>query len=259
VRHLLSLLLLSALFAATAPSALSQDRPGPSDDVNGFEAIDGTTLKPATLAYDAAVTMGDRSLNLSATQTVAATSTGETATWTLVNTIDTPRGTSTDSLVMDRSSLLPLSRHRSGTPTIDVSFTDTSASGEMRVRGRSTPIDARLQGPTLAGGVHDVVAVGAMPLAPGFRAALRVFSPQDQATKKAAFEVTGTETVQVPAGSFETYAVDLNVGDGYVTGTVHLRKQAPHYLVKWRTQVSTDRGARTITQELTSLEVSGAP
>ena len=48
---------------------------------------------------------------------------------------------------------------------------------------------------------------GAMLLEPGFRAALRVFSLQDQSVKRAEFEVTGTETVETPAGTFETYVV----------------------------------------------------
>jgi hypothetical protein len=104
--------------------------------------------------------------------------------------------------------------------------------------------------------VHDVIALGAMPLQPDFSTTLRVFSPRDQATKRAEFEVTGTETVETPAGSFETYVVDLNVGDGYVTGTVHLRKEAPHYHVKWKTEVSTGRGTRTISQTLSSIKMA---
>jgi len=97
-----------------------------------------------------------------------------------------------------------------------------------------------------------------MPLGTGFQAALRVFSPQDQEAKRAEFEVTGTETVKTPAGSFETYVVDLNVGDGYITGTVHLRREAPRYYVKWKTEVSAGQSTRTITQTLSSMEM-GTP
>ena len=268
LRHcLLSVLLPLTLSVAVAAPAAAQTGAGPPGDTSGFEAIDGTTLRPATLSYDATMNAGGRSLDLSSTLTVAATATGGTDTWTFVNTIDTPRGTSRDSLVADRASLLPLSRHQIGPSTLDLTYTgpsaaDRAASGTMNVSGertmgdRSVSIDTRLDGPTLAGGIHDVLALGAMPLSPGFRAALRVFSPQDQATKRAEFAVTGTETVETPAGSFETYAVDLNVGDGYVTGTVHLRKEAPHYYVKWRTEVNAARGSRTIVQTLSSMDLS---
>ena len=267
-RHFLLLVLLPlVLSAAMAVPAAAQEGAGPPGDTSGFEAIDGTTLRPATLSYDATMNAGGRSLDLSSTLTVAATATGGTDTWTLVNTINTPRGTSRDSLVVDRATLLPLSRHQRGPSTLALTYTrpsaaDGSTPGTMRVSGertrgdRSMSIDRRLDGPTLAGGLHDVLALGAMPLSPGFRAVLRVFSPQDQATKRAEFTVTGTETVETPAGSFETYVVDLNVGDGYVTGTVHLRKAAPHYYVKWRTQVDAARGPRTIVQTLSSMDLS---
>lgn len=142
---------------------------------------------------------------------------------------------------------------------MDLTYAGRSVSGKTKRNGQSQPINASLDGPTLAGGVHDVIALGTMPLRPGFSTTLRVFSPQDQSTKKAEFEITGTETVKTPAGTFETYVVDLNVGDGYVTGTVHLRKKAPRYYVKWKTEVSAGRGTRTITQTLSSMEMSASP
>lgn len=231
----------------------------------GVETIDGSTLKVATLSYDATMKMNGRSMDLASTQTVAKTSTGGTDTWTLVNKIERPQGPLTDSLIMDRSSLLPLSRHRHGGAGLALTYTGPSATGEVEVSGtmntgdQSKSISKQLNAPTLAGGVHDVIALGAMPLEPGFEAALPVFSPQDQATKQAEFEVVGTESVTTPAGSFETYVVDLTVGDGYVTGTVHLRKNAPHYYVKWETEVSAGRGTRTITQTLSSMEMEASP
>ncbi len=243
--------------AATAPVAAQQTAEGdaPSGTPGGFESIDGTKLRPAALSYDATMKMEDRSLNLSSSLTVTSTTTGGTDTWTIVNKIETPQSANTDSLIAHRPSLLPVSRHRRGGPVMDLTYSDTSVTGEARRNGEPVPIRASLEGPTLAGGVHDVIALGAMPLEPGYRAALRVFSPQDQSTKRAEFEVVGMETVKTPAGSFETYVVDLDVGNGYVTGTVHLRKEPPRYYVKWNTEVSTPRGTRTIRQTLSSMEM----
>ena len=260
------LVLLSAAFlsAATAVPAAAQEPDGPLGEMGGFAEIDGTKLAPATLSYDATMKINGRSRDLSSTQTFARTSTGGADTWTIVNKIETPGGLRTDSLIVDRSSLLPISRHLRGRVGMDLTYTGPSAaggmeaSGTMKRRGQSKSISKRLSGPTLAGGVHDVVALGAMPLEPGFRAALRVFSPQDQSVKRAEFEVTGTETVETPAGSFETYVVDLNVGDGYITGTVHLRKATPRYYVKWATDVTTGQGTRTIRQTLASMQMSAS-
>jgi hypothetical protein len=225
-----------------------------SADMSGFAKIDGSNLAPATLSYDATMTVRGQSIDLSSTQTITATTTNGTDTWTLVGKTKTPQGTVTDSLIADRTTLLPLSRHQRGPFTMDVTFTDTSASGEMKMRGQSVSIDKSLDGPTLAGGIHDLVALGTMPLEPGFSTTLQVFSARSQEVRPARFEVTGTETVTTPAGSFDAYAVDVNVGDGDVTGTVHLRAEAPHYIVKSKTEVSTQRGSRTITQTLSSMK-----
>jgi hypothetical protein len=263
-RCILTLFSVVLFSAATAAPTAAQEPDGPSGDTSGFEEIDGTRLAPATLSYDATMKMGGRSRDLSSTQTYARTSTGGANTWTLVNKIETPGGIRTDSLIVDRSSLLPISRHLRGRVEMDLTYTGPSAAGGMEVsgtmkrRGQSRPISKSLNGSTLAGGVHDVVAFGAMPLGPDFRAALRVFSPQDQSVKRAEFEVTGTETVETPAGSFETYVVDLNVGEGQITGTVHLRKEAPRYYVKWQTEVSAGRGTRTISQTLSSMELKAS-
>jgi dipeptidyl aminopeptidase/acylaminoacyl peptidase len=225
-----------------------------SDAASGFSMIEGSALEPATLSYDAAMKMGGRSIDLSSVQTIAATSTDGTETWTVVSKTETPQGTVTDSLIADRRTLLPRSRHQRGPLTMDVTYADTSASGTIKMRGRSTSISANLDGPTLAGGVHDLVALGTMPLEAGFSTTLQVFSPRQQTVRPARFEVTGTETVETEAGSFDTYVVDLNVGDGDLTGTVHLRQEAPHYVVKVKTEQSTARGSRTVTQTLTSME-----
>jgi len=252
-----------------AAPALAQEEAS-SGEPGGFEKIDGTKLKPATLSYDATVNTRGRSRDLTSTLTVANTTTGGADTWTLVNRIKTPRGTSTDSLIADRFSLLPVSRHRSGGAALTLTYTGPSApggpeagstmvSGTVTSGGQSKQVSTSVKGPTLAGGIHDIIALGTMPLEPGFEATLQVFSPQDRATKRAEFEVAGTETVETSAGSFETYVVNLNVGEGYVTGTVHLRKEPPRYYVKWTTEVSAGGPTRTISQTLSSMEMAAPP
>jgi len=79
-----------------------------------------------------------------------------------------------------------------------------------------------------------------------------------RSSTRASFEVTGTETVETPAGSFEAYVVDVTVGDDKVTGTVHLRTVALHHVVKANLEMSTPRGTRTITQTLSKMSASSS-
>jgi dipeptidyl aminopeptidase/acylaminoacyl peptidase len=244
--------------SVTLPDTSATAEASSSNAPSGVAMMNGSTLEAATLSYDATMKMQGRSIDLSSTRTITATSTDGKQTWTVVNKTQTPRATVTDSLIMDRSTLRPVSRHQRGPITMDITFTDTSASGTMKVRGQSTSISKSFDGPTLAGGAHDLIALGGMPLKPGFSTSLQVFSPQQQKVRTANFEVTGTTTVDTPVGSFEAYVVDVTVGDDKVTGTVHLRTAAPHHVVKTKLDISTPRGSRTITQTLSEMSTSSS-
>ncbi|MFB6279653.1 MAG: alpha/beta fold hydrolase [Salinibacter sp.] len=241
--------------SVTMPDTTATAKAKP-DAPSGVAMMDGSKLEAATLSYDATMKMRGKSFDLSSTRTLRSTTTSGTKTWTVVGKTETPRATVTDSLIMDRSTLRPVSRHQRGPLTMDVTYTDTSASGTVKVRGRSTSISKTFDRPTLAGGSHDLIALGTMPLKPGFSTSLQVFSPRQQTVRTANFEVTGTKTVTTPAGSFEAYVVDVTVGDDKVTGTVHLRKTAPHHVVKAKLDVSTPRGTRTIRQTLSKMSTS---
>jgi hypothetical protein len=190
----------------TATAAASSDAKG------GVSMMDGSKLAPATLSYNATMKVRGKSIDLSSTRTITATSTKGTPTWTVVNKTQTPRATVTDSLIMDRSTLRPVSQHQRGPITVNVTYTDTSASGTMKVRGHSTSISTTFDAPTLAGGSHDLVALGTMPMEPGFSTSLPVFTPRRQKVRTANFKVTGMETVKTPAGSFDTYVVERDGG-----------------------------------------------
>jgi len=240
--------------SVTMPDTSAAPADAASDAPNGIAMMDGSKLESATLSYDATMKMRGKSIDLSSTRTVTATSTDGTKTWTVVSETETPRATVIDSMILDRSTLLPVSHHQRGPLSMDITFTDTSASGEITMRGQSTSISQTFDTPTLAGGSHDLMALGTMPLEPGFSTSLQVFSPRQQTVRTANFEVTGTRTVKTPSGSFDTYVVDVTVGDDKVTGTVHLRKEAPHHVIKTKLDQSTARGTRTIRQTLSEMD-----
>jgi hypothetical protein len=231
------------------------DTTATADAPSGIAMMDGSELEPATLSYDATMEMQGRSIDLSSVRRIAAASTDGTETWTVVGETETPRATVIDSMIIDRSTLRPVSRHQRGPITMDVTYTDTSASGEITMRGQSTSVSQQFDRPTLAGGAHDLLALSTMPLEPGFSTSLPVFSARQQTVQTARFEVTGTETVETPAGTFEAYVVDVTVGDDKVSGTVHLRAEGPHHVVKSELEQSTPRGTQTITQTLSRMDV----
>lgn len=87
--------------------------------------VQGERLRPVRLTYGG---------TFSTTRTLKRTTT-EGTTWTPVSTAETPGRTLTDTLVMNRENLQPISRRRRGLPARDLTFPDTLVSGEMQQGG----------------------------------------------------------------------------------------------------------------------------
>jgi hypothetical protein len=225
---------------------------------SGLSKVDGNRLAPGTLAYDLTMKMQGRSLDLSSTQEITATTTSGTETWTAITTTETPRATVTDSLVVHRNSLRPVARHLGGPMSLDVTYSDTSASGTMSVRGRSATIDKSFSKPMLAGGSNTTLALASLPLTRESSATLSFFNERQQSVQTRTYSVQGTETVQTPAGSFETYVIKMSSMNGDTSGTLYVRTEAPHYLVKATMEQSGPQGSRTISQTLSSLDIAAA-
>lgn len=94
-------------------------------------------------------------------------------------------------------------------------------------------VDEELEPGTLDSNM-DLVAVMAAPLAEGFELQLPVFHPARGVSQLTA-EVTGRGTVEVPAGSFETWTVTVTAPDGPST-VLHVTRETPRMLVKQEIQ-----------------------
>ena len=67
--------------------------------------------------------------------------------------------------------------------------------------------------------------------------------------------VTGIESITVPAGSYEAYAVELKNMDGEPGGgTVYVDSAAGHHVVKSVMQLPAMMGGGTVTSELQAVE-----
>ncbi len=219
---------------------------------NGLSRVDGTTVQPGSFDYDVTMEAQGRTIDLSAARTIATTTLdGETA-WTVTTRTTTPRATVTDSLVLDGTTLRPHEHHLSGPLTMSVTYSDTAATGSITMRGQSTEINQRLEQPTLAGSANAQIALASMPMGPDVSISLRVFNAQQQKVETLTFEVTGTETVETKAGTFDTYVLKMMSASGNASGTMYVRQTAPHHLVKSTTEQSGPRGTRTVTRTLKS-------
>ena len=114
----------------------------------------------------------------------------------------------------------------------------------------SASLTVTVEGPSLS------VGIGTLPLAEGYRAQFAGFDSQSLKPTTYTIEVTGTETAEVPAGTYETWVVQLTQGDGSGggSGTLWVSQDRPGVVVKSEIGLGPQMGGGTATAVLTSVE-----
>ena len=168
-------------------------------------------LQPGTYKYKETIDVGGQQITLSLSTTIASGADG----WTANDLVDTPAGQATDVATLEKGSLIVRKRNvKQGPITIAMDFSDNKASGSMNMNGQNQPISAQLTGPLFADGAGGPESFGCLPLAEGYSAIFRTFDVRTQKEKLMQLKVVGAESVTVPAGTFESYKVELTPADG---------------------------------------------
>jgi dienelactone hydrolase len=163
-------------------------------------------LAPGSAKYKVSLGMGGQTLNMDLTSEIAE----EGGNWVATETLKGPMGEIKDRSVLAKGTLVPVSRSASQGPmTIDLTYSDKKATGTMNMGGKANPIDADLSGPVFADGAGMSSVLAALPLAEGYTVTYRNFDVQKAKEKTMQLKVTGSESVTVPAGTFDTWKVEL--------------------------------------------------
>jgi hypothetical protein len=168
-------------------------------------------LQPGTYRYDAAISMGDQKMALKLSTTI----TGSADSWTAEETMDTPMGEMLDTVMLDKGSLTLAKRSvKQGPVAVHLEFSNGKAMGTIEMDGEGKSISVDLDGPVFADGAGASFVIGCLPLAEAYSAVFRNFDVQTQKVKVMQLEVAGSELVAVPAGTFETFKVELSSAGG---------------------------------------------
>ncbi len=181
-------------------------------------------LKPGTYKYDANISMGGQQMALKLSTTIQD---GGSA-WTVVEKIDSPMGEMLDTTVLEKGSLTLKKR---------------------TVEGGDEPVSMDLDGTIFADGAGSNFVIGCLPLADGYSTAFRNFDLQRNKVKLMQLQVACSEKVMVPAGSFDTFKVELSsAGGGPDKSTIWIAKDT-RTPVKIST-VMAEMGGAVLTAEL---------
>lgn len=249
-------LALAGLAAALACGGNPQPETAPvqSQSQAPLPEADGSSLSPLRLTYATTVEVQGQRLDLEQTRTLERVRHGGAEAWAVTEESRSSRGSGIDSVYLDAERLTPVRRFAIGQGTVELRYTADSISGSMNFGGRETPVETALDAPVLSGGPGLETALAAIPLGEGWSATLRVHSPQQQQVTTRELRVTGTETVEVPAGGFDVLVIESTPVDGSGgEATFWVRRDAPHHVVRSVRSIPAQMGGGTATKELASL------
>ena len=168
-------------------------------------------LKVGTNTYKGRLEFGGQTMPMDITSTV----TDQNGSWAVTETSVMPMGTVTDEATIDKGTLLLRKRviHQ-GPAVVEVQFADNKATGKMTMNGQERPIAADLGGALFADGPGASSVIGALPLAEGYTTTFRNFDIMSQQVRPRQLKVTGSAKVTVPAGTFDTYKVEVTPAEG---------------------------------------------
>lgn len=167
-------------------------------------------LRPGTYNYKASIAMGPQSIPLTMKTDIKE----ENGAWTVNETAMTPQGEVSDVSTIEKGSLLLKRRMiKQGPMTIEFNVAPNKLSGATNMNGQSTPIDIDPGGALFADGAGTFDVIAALPLADGYSLSFRNFDVQKQKPQLKQLKVAGSESVTVPAGTFDAYKVEIIAAD----------------------------------------------
>jgi len=217
--------------------------------------VDADLIKPAKLVYDAVAAVQGMEVPIEVTVDVTEGQFDGKPAWMTITTQSSMMGAAVDTFVVGGTNMLPLYRGVSqGGAIVAMDYSDTGVKGTITMGAQEMPIDTKLEAPVFGDGSAMDVAISCMPLAPDYKTSFRYFDLLAQQVKVYVLEVTGMESVTVPAGTFETYKVELRpMGNETGGGTVFVDTKS-RYQVRATMQLPAMAGGGTVTTELTSIE-----
>ena len=117
------------------------------------------------------------------------------------------------------------------------------------MNGQDRPVSVDLGGPLFAEAAGSKQSISCLPLAEGYSTTYRNFDAQKQKVELMQLKVSGIETVTVPAGTFESYKVEISSADGGTDKETIWVARDSHKAVK-ESAVLGSMGGAILTQEL---------
>jgi dipeptidyl aminopeptidase/acylaminoacyl peptidase len=163
-------------------------------------------LKPGTHNYKATIALGGQTIPLTMKTEIKE----ENGAWSVLDTAQTPQGELSDLSTIEKGSLLLKRRViKQGPMTIEMNVEPGKLTGTTTMNGTSTPLAVDPGGALFADGAGAFDVMAALPLADGYSLSFRNWDVTKQKPQIKQLKVVGSESVTVPAGTFDAYKVEI--------------------------------------------------
>lgn len=216
--------------------------------------LDGKVIQPAELSYAVALEMGPQKLDMTMARVIATCQEQGRACWRISDVAKSAMGDMTDVFDVDRATLLPI-RRTLGNPggKMEMAYGEKAITGKMSGMGQSMDVNVAVPAPVVGDGPGLMLAIAGMPLAEGYKTIVRQLEPMTQKIEVFELAVTGTATVKVPAGSFETFVLEMRpLGGTGGRATMRVLQKAPHHVVQGEFVLPEAMGSAIMRMELTA-------
>jgi dienelactone hydrolase len=219
-------------------------------------SVNASLLKPLSLVYKGAVVMGSKTMNLDIARTIAKGALGGAPTWRIVTNQSSDMGGAIDTFDVDASSFHPLRwAVKQGPATVVINYLAAAVKGSVKMGTQEMPIDVSLDAPVFGDGSSLEVLVGALPLGTAYQTTLRVFDFQTQKSRSMSLAVVSSESIKVPAGTFDCYKLEIKPIDEESGGsTIFVNKSDPHVMIRGIFELPPQAGGGSITADLASVK-----
>ena len=204
LRIVVSLLTLMVLGFAQTPT--------PPRASNGATTASPSTPRPAVdltaghYSYRVANIMGAQ--RTEGTLTIDISDGG--AVWNVTQTNDFAGAKAIGTAVLERGTLaVRRFEQKSPRASVTIEFAEHKATGTLHSAASDTQVSADISGSVFAEGPGNFQSVGCLPLAKGYAITYRNVDYVRQIEELVELKVPGSESVTVPAGTFDSYIVHL--------------------------------------------------
>jgi hypothetical protein len=163
-------------------------------------------LRPGTSNYKATIALGTQTVPLTMKSEIKE----ENGAWTITDTVQTPQGEVSDVSTLEKGTLLVKRRViKQGPMTMEINVAPNQLTGSTTMNGKSTPLAVDPGGALFADGAGGLDVIASLPLANGYSTTFRNFDVQKQKPEVKTLKVVGSESVTVPAGTFDAHKVEI--------------------------------------------------